>query len=251
MELRLALEKRIYDYYDNFEKKGSYSLGTRSASVALGQELRRLGALSVQLSSEEIDLLPLTGDVLSREKSVLRTIALRSEIDSRDRIPLARNGKHHVLEYETGLSLLGSTIAYSKIYSSMELFYPLGSHLCFHPQLRWGTSDKTTPFAKQFNYGGMDLFMGLPENASLGKQFFLLNCELRAHLPLKRIESYFSLRYDFGGIWGSYVRIQFNAFNHGLGGILSIQTPIGPIQLGYGFMSESKQQFYLSAGFKF
>ncbi len=250
--LNFAYENRHFNYYAENELKGSYSTTIHSGSFILGQQMRRLGTLSLRLRPEWVDLKPMTGTGTPLEKFTLVNLTVRSEVDTRDRVPFTRSGKHHILEYEMALRFLGSDVSYTRIFSSMESYYPVLSSLLFCPRISWGTSDMTTPFIKQFHLGGLRSFMGLPEEFYTGKRYILLTGELQYTLPWPSwMESTLSIRYDLGGIWGRYSKISAEDFKHALGGIWSWNTPLGPVHIGYGRMNDGYSQWYFSAGYTF
>ncbi len=247
--METSIHKHTYSYYSDHKKIGNYTKCVSEASVSLGQQMRRLGTVSLQLKTESIRVNPDSAILKLKQKYNLRTITLRSEVDSRDRYPFPIRGKYHILQYETAGKYIGSEISYTKIYSSMESFYPLSKVFNFHPRLAWGTSDSPTPFVKQFRIGGIDSFMGLPEEALIGRRFICFNGELRLRIPFPRwLEYYISIRYDFGGVWSSYSKISMRDFKHGIGVKLSFNTPVGPLCIAYGNMSDGVSQFYFSFG---
>lgn len=250
-KLCFSWQDNQYTFYKNLQQHGQYKTSILETVFSIGQQMQRFGTVSLQFASQGIRLRPLSGSDTPEEKFTLRHITIRSEVDTRDRIPFARQGKHHLLEYETAVRFLDSDVSYFKLYSSLESFYAITKHTTFRPRLRWGTSDLTTPFVKQFQMGGLDSFMGLPEQGMTGRRFFTVNAELIYQLPLSFMESYLSIRYDLGGIWGRYARIEWKDFKHGIGAIVSVNTKLGPIHLGWGHMSDGFHQYYLSAGFNF
>jgi len=247
-----SYQKRDYPYYENDLQIGKYRIDILDQSILLGQQMRRLGTLSLQLKNEYIHLFPMDGRQNTPKESLdIRSIVIKSEVDTRDKMPYPQSGKYHILEYETGLPFLGSHVSYFKFFSSMESYYPFTKNLTFRPRIHWGTADLTTPFAKQYHLGGMDSFLGFHEDALVGKRFIAAIGELRLRLPKPSwIETYLSLRYNLGGIWGSYSKISINDFKHGIGLILSINTPIGPVQTGYGRANNGRDILYLSVGYR-
>jgi len=247
-----SMHKRDFNYYKNHIRIGSYAKTHLEGSVSLGQQMRRLGTISVQLRTERIELEATTGESTPENQFNAINITLRSVVDTRDKVPFPQTGKYHILEYETAGKYLGSEVSYTKLFSSMESYFPLHPSVVFHPKFFWGTADHTTPFPKQFRLGGLVSFIGIPEETFIGKRFFTLSGELRYRFPWPRwLESYLSIRYDFGGIWGSYSKITTDDFKHGMGAILSFNTPLGPFRLGYGYMSDGVNHAYFSAGYKF
>lgn len=246
--------KKDYNYYDDYKKIGEYETSLSSASFSIGQQMKRLGTLSVQVCTETIDIQSVDNFSL-KESYNLRNIKVRSEVDTRDRIPFPNSGNHHLLEYETATSFLGSEISYTRLFSFMEFYYPLlAQRLVFHPGLVWGSADKTTPFIKQFRLGGFESFMGMHEDAFIGKRYLVLNTELRCTISWPSwLESYISLRFDLGGIWGRYAAISTKDFKIGTGAFLGFGTPFGPIYIGYGKTGDKsgEGEFYFNAGYRF
>jgi len=245
--------KKDNNYYTDYKKTGEYQTSHSSASFSIGQQMRRLGTLSVQICTEKVDIQSTNNNVELRESYNLRNITVRSEVDTRDRVPFPNSGNHHIMEYETATSFLGSEISYSRLFSFMEFYYTiLDKRIVFHPGMVWGSADKTTPFTKQFHLGGFDSFMGMPEDAFIGKRYLAVNTELRYAIPWPSwLDSYLSLRFDLGGIWGRYAAISTKDFKIGTGAMLGFGTPFGPIHVGYGRTSDGEDQFYFNAGYRF
>jgi outer membrane protein assembly factor BamA len=249
-KMDVSSDSRIFRYYSDLMQIGTYNQSITQGSIALGQQMRRLGTLSLKIGSEKIRLNPLSGENIPKENFTLYNITLRSEVDTRDKIPFPNKGKYHILEYEMAAEFLGSDVSYTKLTSSMESYYTVMRFLTVRPKIAWGTSDMTTPFVKQFRLGGLSSFLGIPEEGLIGKRFIALSGEVRYEIPWPRwIKSYIAVRYDFGGIWGRYTKIASEDFKHGIGCIFSVDTPVGPIFMGYGHMSDGVNQFYFSAGY--
>ncbi len=248
----LSTSQKTFRYYKDLKSIGEYRHADQSAELIFGLQMQRLGRLSLQIKSENIQLKPLSGNVTLKEKYTARSLTLCSEVDTRDHVPFTKNGKYHILEYETGGEFLGSDISYMRIFSSMEFYVPLNNSTVFHPRIMWGTADLSTPFSKQFHLGGLDSFMGLPEDALIGKRMIALNGEIRFKIPWPELlDSYLSIRCDLGSVWNKYEKITTKDFKQGIGAILSVDTPLGPFHLGYGIMSDGLHQIYFSAGYQF
>jgi NTE family protein len=248
-----SASRQDFNSYSGFVRTGRYRYGSMQTSLSVGQQMKRFGTLSVEIRDEHLRVRPLSGSAPPREVETLRNIVLRSEVDTRDRLPFPNAGKYHVLEYETSASFLGSDIPYTRMFSSMESYYPFFRRFVLHPRIRWGTADLTTPFAKQYRFGGMESFWGLPEEAMTGRQFFIFSGEARWRVPWFRwVESHVSFRYDLGGAWLRVRDLQARDFRQGMGFMYSVQTPFGPVQAAIGKLDgEKRARFYFSAGYRF
>ena len=250
--LSASYRRQQFDEYRDLRFFGKYNKVVWDASLEIGQQMRRLGTLSLRLRVEKIRLKPLPDEQGPDENLGLWNITLRSEVDTRDQVPFPTRGKHHILSYEFSAPLIRSDAAYSRLFSSIETVYPITSFLVYYPRLVWGTSSPSIPFSKQFRMGGIDSFIGLSEEALVGKRLFSLSHHLRTRIPWPSwLTWYVILRYDAGGVWRTYSEIRLKDLNHGFGAVLAFQTFFGPLKFGYGRMSEGYDRFYFSAGYSF
>jgi NTE family protein len=251
-QLSLTASSQDYQFYESYRRTGSYQQRNLQTVLSVGQQMKRLGTLSFQLRNENIRLIQNTGGHTPDESFVLRNIVIRSEVDTRDRVPFPTSGKYQVFEYETSAKFLKSRIPYARMTSSMESYYPFLGGFVLHPRIRWGTADLTTPFVKQYKLGGIDSFIGIPEESLIGRQFIIFSGEASFRIPYPHwLESHLSLRYDLGGGWPKYVHINARDFRQGYGVIFSINTPFGPLMTGIGHMKDEETRIYLSAGYRF
>ncbi|MGE5315115.1 MAG: patatin-like phospholipase family protein [Acidobacteriota bacterium] len=259
-ELRTS---RIFNTYFNFKVGGGYSLrnsyiyGTDSAlttphafnriqlgeyqttiyggTISLGRQVERLGNVSLEYKLEHVALKRLTGIAVQAEDYSMHTIKLNSTIDALDRYPFPRTGSLMNLSWETAVLFSPHTPGYSRFFFSYESFYTYFTRHTFHPRVTFGYADKTLPFSQQFTLGGETMLYGTREDDAYGRQLFLANIEYRIALPFRIIwDSYASFRYDIGATWPETRNIRLNDMQHGLGGNISIETPLGPATISIG-----------------
>ncbi len=248
----LFSESRRYYYYQNLMRTGEYKIDKTGSSLAIGRQMGRLGTVSFDFTTEKTNIRSLKGANTPQEKYTISTFTLQSKVDKRNKMPFPSKGDYQILKYVTAGDFIASDIAFVKLYSSMETYFPLSSIFNFHPKISWGFSDLTTPFSKRYRLGGLNSFMGLPDEALIGKLFICLNIEFRIQPPWpKYLEWYITLRYDLGGIWNKYTNLSLDDFIQGTGAIISFNTPVGPIHFGYGCMDRGKDRFYFSVGYRF
>jgi len=250
--LEIGYNRSTYAYYHNHQSQGTYTLRQLYGTFGVGRQMQRLGTVSIEIHSDIFNIEADSNIAVTPDKKFIQTVCIRSEVDTRDRMPFPNRGKYHHFEYETSSRFLGSDIDFIKLYSWLESYYKIHKTFVFHPRFFWGTSGLSTPFPKQFRMGGLNSFIGLPTDAWIGKRCLLLSNTLRYHLPTRKfVTSYLSIRYDFGGIWEKYAKINEDDFKHGIGIILSINTIMGPLHLAAGFMNDGQDQYYLSFGHSF
>jgi NTE family protein len=241
------------------EKTGKY-LETRQGSKFLfGQQLKRLGQMTIEFDIRNVDIVPEVDSLKmanppSKSNSEIRSITLRSVTDKRDRIAFTREGTYNIWYWESGQEqILGGQEKFTKAYVQLEGYYTKFQTHTFHVKGVIGIADLTLPFSEFFHLGGLNSFMGLHQYELYGRQLIYTNLEYRYKLTNKSFpDLYFSIRYDLGGIWEKPdLVIDAKDFFHSVGGIIGTDTIIGPLQAGYGVLSEGRQVFYLSWGYDF
>jgi NTE family protein len=245
--------------YVGKDKAGRY-LDTRQGSKFLfGQQLKRLGQLTVEFDIRNVDIISEVDSAKmsnppSTSNSEIRSITLRSITDKRDRIAFTREGTYNIWYWETGQEqILGGQEKYTKAYVQLEGYYTKYQKHTFHVKGVVGIADLTLPFSEYFRLGGLDNFMGLHEYQYYGRQLLYTNLEYRYKQSIKSFSDiYFSFRYDLGGIWEKPdLVMDAKDFFYSIGGIIGINTIAGPLKLGYGMLSKGNQVFYLSWGYDF
>jgi NTE family protein len=152
-----------------------------------------------------------------------------------DSYPYPLTGLYFTAFYETAQSFLGGDQSFTSVGMDFRYFLKLGNRSAVVPRLKIGFSDNTTPLTEQFFLGGMESFLGMRENEFRGRQIFLTSLMYRLKLPFQVFfDTYIKLRYDLGTTWQEPSQIRFKDLRHGLGSILSFDTPIGPAEFAVG-----------------
>lgn len=255
----LSLSANLYHHarensvYRDLKSKrlGAYTDDRLGLHLALGQQMRRIGAVSAELRLEEVNLKLLDGGGFPTGNRTLNALILRSAVDTRDRLPFPRRGRYVHAFYENVYADLGEDDSFFRFFLRLETFHSRGPHT-FHPKLSLATSDQTTPFSEQFRLGGPDDVYGLREHELIGRHFTLGSLEYRYQLRRKPLfDLYLSFRYDLSGLWIDKRDANYRKFHHAFGLSLGSNTPLGPISVAYGVYENIRQRIYVSAGYSF
>ena len=214
--------------------------------VRFGQQIARFGTVTGKLSVEDIDYRD-ANDV-RYDRFRLSSFSLESLVEDFDRWPFPERGRRHFLEIQTAAHFLGGDVAFTKFFSSIESYFPLGRDVNYHARISIGLSRSGLPASEQFFMGGMHSFSGYHTDELAGDKLFLLNQELRIRLPLRL---FLTGRYDAGEVYVSAAQIKLRNLRHGVGASLALDSPIGPIELGYGSAGRDTHRAYFSAGLAF
>jgi len=241
------------DYtYDTGKKIGEYQNLNIGFSFSVGQQIKRLGTISLTAKLQSIELRKISGYGYPTDNMELKTIAIQSIVDTQDKYPFPTKGKYYKFFYEvSSATVLNSQEAFFKLYSSIESYFTFRKRNTIHPKVIWGTSD-LTPFSEQFRLGGLSSFYGLHENEYVGSHLFLSSLEYRYFFPFKiAFDFYWSIRFDYGATWKNAIDIKPVDIEQGIGTALSVNTLFGPLTIAYGRNSEGRSVAYFSAGFEF
>ncbi|MDZ7344434.1 MAG: BamA/TamA family outer membrane protein, partial [candidate division KSB1 bacterium] len=247
-----------YQQHENFvysstfpDPLGEYLERRTGLHIALGPQWRRHGVFSIELRLEEAELKRISGLGYPPGNLGLSGLTLRSIVDTRDRLPFPRRGRYVHLFYEKVYTELGARDSFFRLFAHFESLHSRGPHT-IHPKLSLGSADQTTPFSEQFRLGGPDRVYGLRDQELIGRHFALFSFEYKYQIRRRPLfDSYFSLRYDYSGLWIDKRDVNYRKFRHAFGVSYAIDTPLGPVGIAYGRYSNQQQRIYVNVGYKF
>ncbi|MCH7773772.1 MAG: patatin-like phospholipase family protein, partial [Bacteroidetes bacterium] len=208
-------------------KTGEYNQTFYGISLSLGTQIEKFGNLIFTGKYQFDEIKNIEGDAVEPFKTKLVSIGLNTTIDNMDRYPYPLSGLYFTGFYETAQSFLGGDQSFISIGMDFRYFFNLGKRSTLVPRIKIGFSDNTTPLTEQFFLGGMDSFLGMRENEFRGRQIFLTSLMYRLKLPFRIFfDTYIKLSYDLGNTWQEQSQIRFKDLRHGIGSILSFDTPI-------------------------
>lgn len=230
--------------FEDHERIGEFSQQRFGADFSLGQHISRLGIISVETKAARVKI----DHGTSEDEYNIRSFIIRSLVDTFDKYPFPRQGKYHHLYVELAGDILGGDLVYRKAFTSLESYFPLHRRVNFHPKIAIGISDGTVPVSEKFTLGGCHDFYGLFDEELKGDKMFVGSLGLRFKF-FHRL--YWTLRYDMGEVWTKLESIKLKRLKHAFGSTLALDTPLGPLQFGYGVATNEWDKFYFSIGYDF
>jgi NTE family protein len=245
-KLNLYLRSEERRVYSGHKKTDSFDERRLGVLFSFGQQISRLGKASLEGKVERVK----TGFETSnaKEEYEITSLIFRSIVDDLDKLPFPDKGRYHHLYFELAGKILGGDFNYRKFFSSVESYFPLGSKLNFHPRVAIAFSDGPLPLSEKFTLGGFGTLGGFYEQELKGDKLFYFNLGLRYKF-LKRW--YLTLRYDSGNTWPNLESIKLINLKNSILSILSVSTPIGPIELAYGRAQKKTDKLYFRMGLEF
>jgi NTE family protein len=232
--------------YDSHKETGYFKQQRTGTTFSLGQHISKLGRASIETRWEKVEI----DNKVSKTKSTnnIRSLILRSLVDTFDKYPFPDKGKYHHLYFEFAGDILGGDVVYRKAFTSLESYFPLHKRVNFHPQIALGISDGGVPLSEKFTLGGPDNLYGLFAEELRGDKMLLGNLDLRFKF-LHRL--YWTVSYDMGNVWSKVESIKLKNLRHAFGTSLALDTPLGPLEFAYGITTEGWDKFYFKFGYDF
>ena len=233
--------------YDKLEQVGDFREKRNGVRLTLGQQLARLGSVSLTARVEGVTISTRAG-VSPKVRSDIRSLTLRSQVDNLDRYPFPSSGHLHDAWVEVAGAVLGGHQRFLKGHTSLEWYRTIAGRVTLRPQFVFGIGEGTIPFSEQFSLGGQHSFCGYREDQFRGA--YLLRGSLMVRtLIVSRV--YADIRYDTGGLWQQRRDFRWDDLRHGIGVGIGLDTPVGPLQVYYGSASFGARRTYVSLGHRF
>ncbi len=163
------LERQMYN--DRAEKTYRNEEDRYGFQFILGQQISRFGTVTGEIKWEEID----NRNSVTREldDTRLRTVTLRSLVETINKYPFPTHGKKHEFYVEFAADILGGQASYTKFFSSVESYFPITRYFNFHPRLAigWTAKQSGIPVPEKFYMGGQYLFRGISYRSARGRQY--------------------------------------------------------------------------------
>ncbi len=238
------LERNLFD--DGINETGERKEEKKGLEITIGQQIARLGTVSAAITTENVTY-KYTGTGI-KEKFDLRCLTFESLVENLNRLPFPTSGSRSLIRVTFAGKFLGGDREYTKFYSTIESYFPIGKYINYRPKVALGISRAGLPPSEEFYLGGMDSFAGFRTNQLAGDKSFILSNEIRFKLPLML---YVIGRHDMGEVYKSTEQIKFRNLRHGLGLFVALDGPLGPLEFGYGIVDGDLDRYYLSIGFSF
>ncbi|MFH1687785.1 MAG: patatin-like phospholipase family protein [bacterium] len=241
----------VRNRYQNLYDSDGSIIGTRrerriGMEFRVGQQMSRLGTLSAGLVLNRLEIdRPFDS---TYQRFDLRFLRFESLVETFDKIPFPESGKKHLFELIVAGKYLGGEVEYARFYSSIEAYWQLAGVVNFHPQIAVGISRSGLPESEKFYLGGARSFAGLRQLQWSGDKVLRASQELRFKLPYRL---YLTGRYDVGAVFSKTEDIKLSRLRHGGGLFLALDTPIGPIEVGFGAAEYELSRVYVNIGLAF
>ena len=263
-----------FDVYDKTRQWPVYDQRNTGGNIRIGKRITDYVRLHTTYKYEDVNISDVdddAGEAIKDEEGKFTTSSLTVDLikDTRDSVFIPTRGFKGSISTEYAGGFLGGDRNFTKNAGDATWFFPvikkeeLEHVISF--RLRAGIAKEfadsdNVPINERFFLGGSDTIRGYPEesigpkdeenNSIGGKSFLIANAEYTFPIWKQTIRG--ALFYDIGNTWQEPDGMDFNDLVPGVGIGLRMQTPIGPVNLDYGYgIEENKGRLHFSMGYSF
>ncbi len=236
------IKRNVYD--ENLNPDFERVIQRSGFEAQLGQQFRGLGLLVAGIRFQEVSEQATTEPKL---RFGLRSLFFGSRVDTYDRRYFQTRGIRQSFTLDLTGKVFGGKIEYSRFHASIEHTRSFGKRFAAVIGGELGFSRKGLPFSEQFTLGGPTQLPGYRIDQLSGEKMLNVVSSLRYKLP---VGAYGSVRMAVGAVASRTEQIKLDNLRSSIGLFLSLDLPIGPVELGYA-VSEERPRWHFSAGFSF
>ncbi|MFC1538793.1 patatin-like phospholipase family protein [Candidatus Latescibacterota bacterium] len=233
--------------------------------ISIGQQMEKLGNMMFRFKSETLWTHFAPSSNMKNQNKEIRSIIINSIIDSFDSYPFPKNGKTNIIYIESSQEFFGGTEQFVKIFWGGSYAKTFANKHTLLGGFSLGTADPSTPDIESFTLGGTPTrlncydfdsamshfyadFQGLNHEEKYGNYMAVGNLKYRLFIPRF---FYLGFIYNIGNVWDNQDTIQFESVLQSYGVQCSLDTYLGPLDIGWGITSKGDDRLYMSAGWEF
>jgi NTE family protein len=176
-------------------------------------------------------------------------IFLRLSDDKMDSFNFPRAGHYGKAEWIVARKGLGARSDYDQVRLNYSQAFSWGSNTLIGGLVGATTLNEEAPLEGLFQIGGLFRLSGLQENQLSGQHAGLVGLIYMRRLQHSRfLQSYIGGSLEAGNVWQDTADVSLDNSIIGGSAFLGLDTPIGPVYLGYGRTDTSESSIYIHIG---
>jgi len=247
-------ERRTTDVFQGNQRLASFDSNSTSLGIALGAQLTRYGELRLGVERTSLRTTLDTGPpVFEPDRANLATTSatFRAVVDQLDSLNFPRSGYGATLAVKAARQGLGSDVSFTRAETAGNVVHSLGEHTFqFGWKLGHRFGSEPLPPSQLFQWGGLLQQSGYPTGALIGEDLRFARV-----VYIKRLARWRLLDGVYGGGSLEVGRMGRPLIPNNDPGtlrsaalFLGVDTPLGPVYLGYGRTSNGFKSLYLFLG---
>ena len=249
---RAELERRSVDVFRGSQRLARYDIRTADAGLDVGSALGTYGEARIGVQAGSTHAALDTGPEALDPPSRVRRGALTAKVivDRLDSADFPRFGYAGSMQLYGSTPALGADDSYTKWDADFLGAYSLGRHTFSAAVRAGGTLNGDLPRYDLFQWGGFLQQSGYPPGALLGERLTFGRVVYAYKLVEQRLFEglYAGVSLEAGRMDKPLVAGSPSGLLKSVGTFLAVDSPLGPVYLGYGWAADGSRSGYLFVG---
>jgi len=237
-------------YDNNSNILGQSRITDTRFTIAIGRELSTWGEFRLALSRSKGDSEITSGDPSVKGFDFNRGLALaRLEIDKMDNLNFPRSGTTDILEWRASRESLGADSNYHQLFLKTTFAKTWEKNTLQSSLSIYTTQGGDAPTQDLFTLGGFTNLSGLSQGELSGQHLGLFQLGLMHRLnDIQLLPSYLGTTMELGNVWQNENDVTLASALLAGSLWLGVDTFLGPLYLGGGYVEGGHKAIYLKLG---
>jgi NTE family protein len=246
----LTVERKNINIFEDGDKLAEYRLEQTQLEMLIGREFATRAVLGLGINAIRGEANVLIGDSSLPETDFDDGgLILKFRYDTLDDIDYPTRGAVARASYYHALDSLGADEEYQQWQLRTYKFASFGQHTLGIGANFGGTEDAPASLARRFLLGGFLNMSGLQLNEMSGEYKGLVQATYyRRFEQIKFLPAYIGGSLEYGGVWQERDDISHDNSLFGGSLFLGLDSPLGPMLLGWGYTDDGDQVFFTKIG---
>ena len=248
LRMSALFNRSKYDHFIKMEIAKTDWVESFGTVFSLGPQFRKLGKVVVELESRKVVVKTVGTD--EKKDFLMHKLCAKSATDTYDKRQFPTSGKKVFMLLEMSQDILGGQTSFTKYFAHIESAYS-AFWFTFLPWFTAGHIAGTPPFFERFRIGQTRMIWGFRGDELTGNDILAGGIDLRINLRKRFKRSYVILGGSANNIW-SHTQPGKSIKTIWCGGIaLGLETPLGPLLVGWGRSSLYRSHIFVRFGYDF
>ena len=233
------------------ERLAEYNIARYGAALAFGRELGTWGEarIGIRRMQGEAEVKTGAAAIWPDYNYDSGELYLRLTVDKLDNTNFPRSGFFSFVEYLTSQEDIGADSSFDQVLFSAIMTKSWNRNTLLGGARFYSTLDSDAPLQNLFQLGGLLNLSGYLDDELSGQHLGLLRMAyMRRIVDFNLLPTYLGASLEFGNVWQNKSDIDFDTLITAGSLFLGVDTPLGPIYLGYGLAEGNKNSFYFYLG---
>ncbi|KPK36789.1 MAG: hypothetical protein AMK70_01005 [Nitrospira bacterium SG8_35_1] len=243
-------KKNVNIFSSAGEILAEYNIAKYGGDLAFGRELGTWGEARIGIRRMQGDVRIIKGEAIWPDYDYdSGELYLKLTADKLDNLNFPREGIYSFVEYLSSQENIGADSSFDQVLFNALIAKSWHRNTLLGGARFYSTLDSNAPLQNIFQLGGLFNLSGYLDNELSGQHLGLLRIfYMRRIVDFNLLPTYLGASLEFGNVWQNESDIDFDTLITAGSLFLGVDTPLGPIYLGYGLAEANNNSFYFYLG---